>query len=121
MPNYRAPLTAPIVSLLVASFIVQPTVGWTQNASGAANRAAQQREMRLVRGKEHLALGKKALSDRDYENAFGHYRQAVDDIADAPATAGPRSEAVDGLTKSGNKLAEQRVTEGYYVSAIQVL
>ena len=121
MPNYRAPLTAPIVSLLIASFIVQPTVGWTESAQQAAERARAIREMRLGRGKEHLASGKKALSDKDYETAFGHYRAAVDDIPDAPATRGAREDAVDGLTKAGNKLAEQRVTEGYYVSAIQVL
>jgi general secretion pathway protein D len=121
MPNSRAPLTAPIVSLLIASFIVQPTIGWTESPAAAADRAAAIREMRLTRGKEHLVAGQKALKDNDAENAFANYRQAVDDIADAPASKGARAEAVDGLTKSGNKLAEQRVTEGYYVSAVQVL
>ena len=68
-----------------------------------------------------MKLGKAALDKKDYESAFAYYNNACKKIAPAAATKGSREDAVNGLTVSGRKLAEQRVTEGYYASAVQIL
>jgi general secretion pathway protein D len=72
-------------------------------------------------GVEQTKLGEAALKKRDYESAFAHFHNACNAIADSPATRRERDNAVDGLTVAGRRLAEQRVTEGYYASAVQIL
>lgn len=117
----RAPLSAPIVSLLITSLVLQPTLGWSQSAQAAADRALKQRQQREVLGREEADKGEAALRKKDYEMAFAHYKNACDNIFPAEATKDSRAVAVEGLTTAGRKLAEQRVTEGYYASAVQAL
>lgn len=121
----RTPLSAPIATLLIASMAVQPFTTWGQLAGGsteaAANRELQRRMQREMRGREGVEAGREALRKKDWENAFASFKNAAEDIADAPATRASRQEAVDGLTKAGMRLAEQRVTEGYYATAVAAL
>ena len=116
-----APLSTPIVSLIIASLVLQPTLGWTQSAEDAADRALQQRMQREVLGKDESEKGESSLRKKDYEMAFAHYKNACDNIFPSDATKSSRAVAVAGLTISGRKLAEQRVSEGYYASAVQAL
>jgi general secretion pathway protein D len=117
----RPPLSTPIASLLIASLILQPTLVWAQGTEAAVQRELVRRAQRAEAAKQESAKGLEALRKRDYETSFAHYRNACDNVVDASATRGIRDEAVEGITKSGIKLAEQRVTEGYYGSAIQIL
>lgn len=122
----RPPLAAPIATLLIASFMLPPNIVQAQELSGdnaetAANRALARLMQREQLGREETEKGDAALSKKDYEDAFAHYKNACEAIIVAPATASSRRAAVNGLTTSGRKLAEQRVTEGYYASAVQVL
>ena len=123
----RTPLTASIAPLLIGSILLQPAAMWAQNLAGGSVDAAANREMarRIARetaGIEEIGRGNAALRKKDYEAAFAHFKNACDSITPgAPATARSRKEAEDGLKIAGIKLAEQRVTEGYYASAVQSL
>lgn len=121
----KPPLATPIVSLLIASLLVQPVLAGGIEVSGntesTVSRELSRRMAREQFAREEIARGKAALRNKDWEKAFEHFRNACESLADAPATRDAREEAIDGLTKAGIKLAEQRVTEGYYASAVQVL
>lgn len=122
----RPPLAAPIASLLIASFMFPPTITWGQELSGdsaeaAATRALARLQQREQLGKDETAKGEESLAKKDYEDAFAHFKNACEAIIVAPATNSSRRAAVNGLTTSGRRLAEQRVTEGYYASAVQAL
>ncbi|MEI7774238.1 MAG: Amuc_1098 family type IV pilus outer membrane protein [Verrucomicrobiota bacterium] len=122
----RPPLAAPIASLLIASFLLPPNIVQGQEIAGetvdaAATRTLVRLQQRERLGREETAKGDEALSKKDYEDAFAHYKNACEAIIIAPATSSSRRAAVNGLTTAGRKLAEQRVTEGYYASAVQAL
>jgi general secretion pathway protein D len=124
----RPPFAAPIATLLLASLTLQPVlmagegpyVG-SSTTEAAVQRELARREARRRQGLEEIRLGKEALKKRDYEAAFAHYNNAANAIAASDATRSEREQAVDGLTIAGRRLAEQRVTEGYYASAVQIL
>ena len=123
----RIPLTATIAPLLIGSMLIQPAAMWAQNLAGesvdaAANRELARRGAREERARNEMTLGNDALRKKDYDEAFDKFRAACYDITPgAPATAQSRKAAEDGIKLAGIKLAEQRVTEGYYVKAVQVL
>ncbi len=123
----RTPLNASIASLLIGSILIQPAAVWSQNLAGdstdaAANRELARRIARETNARESMSKGADALRRKDYEAAFAHFKNACDKIApDAPATAQSRRAAEDGIKLAGIKFAEQRVSEGYYALAVQVL
>ena len=120
----RPPLSTPIASLLVAGItIVQPLAIYGQEPQTEAI-AARELERRVARenlGRAEAEKGRSALRNKDYEAAFAHYKNACNNIADAPATQSNRRAAVAGFTEAGLRLAEQRITEGYYVTASELL
>lgn len=123
----RTPLTASIAPLLIGSMLIQPAAMWAQNLAGESVDAAANREMvrRIARensARDSMEKGNEALRKKDYEAAFAHFKNACDSITPgAPATAQSRKAAEDGIKLAGIKFAEQRVTEGYYAFAVQVL
>ena len=118
----RTPLSASIAPLIIGSLLLQPVAIWAQNTQATADREMARRLQREVGGREEAAKGHEALRKKDYEAAFAHFKNACDSItAGAPATAQSRRAAEDGITIAGIRLAEQRVTEGYYASAVQIL
>ncbi len=123
----RTPLAASIAPLVLGSILLQPGATWAQYLGGDSTQATVDRELarRLQRetlGREEILKGQSALRKKDYEAAFAHFKNACENIpAGAPALAVSRRGAVDGFTASGIRLAEQRVTEGYYASAVQSL
>ena len=123
----RTPLAASIAPLVIGSILLQPAAMWAQNLGGHSTEATADRELarrlqREVTGREETAKGYDALRKKDYEAAFAHFKNACEAIpAGAPAVAQERKAAVDGFTSAGIRLAEQRVTEGYYASAVQSL
>ena len=123
----RTPLAASIAPLVIGSILLQPAAIWAQNRSGGSTQSTADLELtrrmqREVAGRDETAKGHDALRKKDYEAAFAHFKNACEAItAGAPATALTRKAAVDGFTNAGIRFAEQRVTEGYYVSAVQIL
>ena len=122
MPMKRSPLSTPVTSLLVAAItIAQPLASFGQGAESAAERELERRMARDTQGREQTEKGRAALRSKDYEAAFAHYKNACEAIANAPATQASRQTAVNGFTEAGLRLAEQRITEGYFVSAVAIL
>ena len=123
----RNPLAASIAPLVIGSILLQPAAMWAQSLAGshtqgAANREEARRMAREVTGREETAEGQNAMRRKDYEAAYAHYKNACENIpAGAPAAAVARKLAVEGFTNAGLRLAEQRVSEGYYASAVQSL
>ena len=123
----RTPLAASIAPLVIGSILLQPAAMWAQSLAGGSTHSTADRELarrlqREVSGREETAKGQDALRKKDYEAAFAHFKNACENIAaGAPATAVSRKAAVDGFASAGTRLAEQRVTEGYYASAVQTL
>ena len=87
----------------------------------AVQRELARRALREEAGEAALRLGGEALQKQDYESAFAHLDDAVKKIPAAPSAKPGREEAVKGLSLAGRRLAEQRVSEGYYGSAVQLL
>ncbi len=118
----RTPLAASIAPLVIGGILLQPVAIWAQNAEAVVDREMARRVQREVTGREEITKGHDALRKKDYEAAFAHFKNACENIpAGATATGLSRKAAVDGFTTAGLRFAEQRVTEGYYASAVQVL
>lgn len=68
-----------------------------------------------------LRKGDQAYSLGDYENAVRDYRGAVANLPESDYTRSQRAEAVNKFMTASVKLAEQRILEGRYAEAEQVL
>jgi general secretion pathway protein D len=68
-----------------------------------------------------LARGKLALKANDFAKAHDEFRVAVNFLPDALTTADEHDAAVAGFCESGVKLAEQRIAEGKYAEAEQIV
>ncbi|MBS0659415.1 MAG: type II and III secretion system protein [Verrucomicrobia bacterium] len=68
-----------------------------------------------------LRKGDQAYSLGDYENAVRDYRGAVANLPESDYTRAQRAEAVNKFMTASVKLAEQRIVEGRYPEAEQVL
>jgi len=87
----------------------------------AAARELERRQQREVKGREEMQKGAEAMKRRDWASAYGHYENACKNIAPSDATQESREAAAEGVTVSAIRYAEQRITEGYYASAAEVL
>ncbi len=127
----KPPLTRSISTLLVTSMLVTPTLFVsTSNIASAASasqvESAVQRELRRrydydARGTEAVAGGDRAMKDRDYAKAVELYRQAVRLIPNSDNTAKSYQSALVRFGDASAKLAEQRITEGRYADATNLL
>ena len=61
------------------------------------------------------------MKAKDFAKAHDEFRTAVTFLPDALTTADEHDEAVDGFCESGVKLAEQRIAEGKYGEAEQIV
>lgn len=91
------------------------------DVQGVAEREVARRQEQLQRAQSAIGLGKKAASEKDYETAFAQLRAACDLIPASPATADLRGEALSGFCDAGIKLAEQRIAEGRYQDAENIV
>ncbi len=128
----RPPLANTIASLLgVIAFTPAIAVTIIPTASNAApastvqstaDREVVRRQDRSERiGRDAIAAGEKALSEKDYEKAFAEFKLACDNIPVAPKSNGVYHTALKNLCESGVKFAEQRIAEGRYQDAENTL
>jgi general secretion pathway protein D len=88
----------------------------------AADREKARREAAVDAAlKGPMAAADSALAEKDYEKAFVNYRAVLDFLPSSPLSEKPREHAVDRMCTSGVKLAEQRIAEGRYSDAENVL
>lgn len=91
------------------------------SVSGVAEREIARRQERAVQAENAIRAGDYAYSKGEYEEAAAYYKQALDYLPDAVATAEQRSVALKKFSKASVKLAEQRISEGRYQDAQAVL
>ncbi|MDQ2867780.1 MAG: hypothetical protein M3R59_05125 [Verrucomicrobiota bacterium] len=98
-----------------------PLVSIAQTVDTIADREAARREARVPHGEEALARARVEMEARQFGPAHEDFRMALINLP-ASAVAGKSYDgAMDGFCESGVRLAEQRVAEGKYAEAEQIL
>ncbi len=92
-----------------------------QNVRRVAEREVARREAAIVQGQGALERGRLALEAKDFAKAHDEFRVAVTYLPDALRTADQHDAAMRGFCESGVKLAEQRIAEGKYGEAEQIV
>src|SRR6266480_3888275 len=104
-----------LTALIALSIFCIPAAA--QNVERITKQEIKRREAALSRGQEALVRAKAAMAEKNFVVAHDEFRNAVTLLPDASASEGGRSEATDGFSTSGVKLAEQRIAEGKYEEA----
>jgi general secretion pathway protein D len=97
-----------------------PVLGQAQNVKTIADREAARRQARIPHGEEIVARAQSELNAKQYQLAHDDFRTALHYLPSS-AASGTYSAALNGFCESGVKLAEQRIAEGKYEEAEQIL
>ena len=92
-----------------------------QTVRGIAEREIARRQEGVLQGQAALERGKIALAANNFAKAHDEFRVAVSFLPDAITSADQHDAAVGGFCESGVKLAEQRIAEGKYAEAEQIV
>ena len=92
-----------------------------QNVHSIAEREVARRQNAVVQGEAALERGTIAMTKNDFAHAHDEFRVAVTFLPDALTTADKHDQAVAGFCDSGVALAEQRIAEGKYGEAEQIV
>lgn len=121
----KPPLATTISSLLVCSIVAAPAIAFAQGYRGSVESVAEREKARRYdyerRGREAIDSGDRAMKERDYEKAQAYYKQATDIVPNAPNSRSLYEEALDKFCDASVRLAEQRITEGRYADADNIL
>ncbi len=110
-----------VLVLFALLFTVFGSFAGAQNVRNLAEREVAKRQSAVLQGRGALERGKLALQANDFAKAHDEFRVAVNFLPDALTTADQHDAAVRGFCESGVKLAEQRIAEGKYTEAEQVV
>ena len=99
--------------------IVSPVAA--QNVRGISEREIARRQGGVLQGQAALERGNLAMQAHDFPKAHDEYRVAVTFFPDAITTSDQHDRAVAGFCDSGVALAEQRIAEGKYAEAEQIV
>ena len=102
-------------SLLQAQQSVPSTVAKT-----ADHEIARLQEKEIA-AQSLIDAGNKAYEFKDYETSVAQFERAYDDLTESPVTHKLRAKALDGYTDASLSLAEQRIAEGRYNDAENVI
>ncbi len=108
----------PVAALSIAGQKPERSSG---GVAATAERELQRRMQREDSAKGEADKGRAALASDDTEAAFAHFKNAAEATPDTPKTKDSRDAAVRGLEEAAVKLAEERISDGYYVSAVESL
>lgn len=121
----KPPLATTISSLLVCSIVAAPAISYAQGYRGSVSSVAEREKARRYdyerRGREAIDSGDRAMKDRDYEKAQAYFKQATDIVPNAPNSQTLYNEALGKFCDASVRLAEQRITEGRYADAENIL
>ena len=107
--------------IAVASSILVFTTAIAQNVERIEKREIKRREAALSRGQEALVRAKAAMAEKNFGVAHDEFRNAIALLPDGAVSEGNHSDAIEGFSDSGVKLAEQRIAEGKYDEAEAIL
>ena len=107
-----------VARLVVSGLILcLPALGQAQNVKTIADREAARRQASIPRGEEIVARAQSELSAKQYKLAHDDFRTALHYLPGSTSY----SAALAGFCESGVRMAEQRVAEGKYEEAEQIL
>ncbi len=92
-----------------------------QNVRSIAEREVARRQTAVLQGQSALERANLAMAQNDFARAHDEYRVAVTFLPDALTTADKHDKAVAGFCDSGVALAEQRIAEGKFGEAEQIV
>ncbi|MGH8095415.1 MAG: Amuc_1098 family type IV pilus outer membrane protein [Chthoniobacterales bacterium] len=92
-----------------------------QNVRSIAEREIARRQAAVLQGEGALARGQLALKAKDFAKAHDEFRVAATFLPDALTTGDQHDAALRGFCDSGVKLAGQRIAEGKYGEAEQIV
>ncbi|MBV9009639.1 MAG: type II and III secretion system protein [Verrucomicrobia bacterium] len=104
-----------------ALLVCAPLILQGQSVNRIAEREAARRQANIPHGEELLARAQAELEQKQFALAHDDFRNALVYLPDSAASARSYRQALDGFCESGTRLAEQRVAEGKYGDAEQVL
>lgn len=107
--------------ILLGLILNLPVLGQAQNVKNIADREVARRQARIPRGEDILARAQSELTARQYQLAHDDFRTALHYLPASTASGNSYSAALKGFCDSGVRLAEQRVAEGKYEEAEQIL
>ncbi len=111
-----------VARLVVSGLVIcLPALGQAQNVKNIADREVARRQARIPHGEEIMARAQSELSAKQYQLAHDDFRTALHYLPGSAAGGTSYSAALDGFCESGVKLAEQRIAEGKYEEAEQIL
>lgn len=124
MKNNRALAAAFLAA--VSPWVASPSAqagegGGYSSTSSIAEREVIRRQQRAAQAVEEEAAGDKAMAERDYEGALGHYRAALDLLPDADIVRDQRDRVIAKFCDASIKLAQQRAEGGEYDAARTLL
>ncbi len=102
-------------------FLALVSMAGAQNVRSIAEREIARRQQDILKGQAALERGKIALAANDFAKAHDEFRVAVTLLPDAIAAADQHDAALRSFCESGVKLAEQRIAEGKYGEAEQIV
>jgi general secretion pathway protein D len=129
----KPPLSSTVASLLSLSALTPALVlppgafangDGTFGAQSAGSVVAREQARRADyarRAEAAIEVAARAYKERDYETAVAQYKLACDLVSPADYTRSIYNRALDGFCNASIKLAEQRISEGRYADAENIL
>jgi len=93
----------------------------SSGVESAADREIARRQEKIIAAEGMISAGNKANQAKDYEAAVAQYRSAVDALPESPVTHNLRATALNDFCSASVSLAEQRISEGRYNEAENVI
>lgn len=118
--------TPAIFALLSTGFLLVDITALQAQSPGVQGTAEREisRRQQVADGfaSDMIAKGNRAMSDKDYESAFSYFRAAVDALPPGGQAVQPvRQEALDGFCNAAVSLARQRISEGRFEDADEIV
>lgn len=91
-----------------------------QSLESLSEREIVRRQEDLVVAESLISAGDKALAEKDYENAYVSYLDALDKIPAGPVSGDLRAKTISKFTKTALRYAEELIENGRYSDAEKV-
>lgn len=108
---------------LAGALLIQPLGAQVPGVQGTAEREiARRQSVADDFAQKRMAAGAAAMETKDYESAFSYYRSAVDALPlGGEAVSTMRRNALDGFSQAAVSLARQRISEGRFDDAEEIV
>jgi general secretion pathway protein D len=109
-------------AFIVPALVIVSSLGSlsAQNIASIADREIVRRQEDLVVGEKLIARGDKAMAEKEYEQAYVNYLDALDRIPAGGASKSLRASAVDKFSRAAIAYAEHLIATGRYSDAEKV-